>query len=194
MGLSVEILQGAYSDGGILGYCVVLLQYIRRQFYFYWFYPCLPPLISHPNVLGTAGTRPGWTRYVRSLPSPLCCVLPDLTAVSTSIKVNSGQKSIAIESNLIKHTVLLGGAYNPLVLRLPSHPKGRSKHTFAQRVFMLTSSRWNMRGKEKSHGVRYPSCEPSIHFVERGEAFAIFFLVRIVDSPLAFSISGFTPT
>ena len=52
---------------------------------------------------------------------------------------------------------------------------------FPQRISMLTLSSCNTRGKEKSHGVRCLGYELSIHFVEPGQAFAIFFLVRILD-------------
>lgn len=51
-----------------------------------------------------------------------------------------------------------------------------------------------MHGKGRSRGVRHPGYKPSVRFVELGQAFAIFFMVRIVDPPRALLILGTHPT
>jgi hypothetical protein len=118
---------------------------------------CPPPLVArYPYVLSIRRACPGWTRHVRPLPSPRGSVHPDPTAASTAIKVSLGHVFVSI-SDLIEPTVLLGGSYNPLILRLLSNSKGRSTCVwhFPLKVPLLTSSRCNMRGKGKSHGVSY---------------------------------------
>ena len=96
----------------------------------------LTPLIArNPHVLITTGTRPRWTRCVRVLCLSLVAFFLPL-AVSTSTKVDSGHKSVSV-SELIGPTVLLGGPYDRPVLRLLSHPTGRSTCVFSSTNFYV---------------------------------------------------------